>query len=100
VEAKKLSHAAIHVAAAEEKPSQAGGGGKRCTFADVLGCPGQHAPWWCGACGSIRAEERAKIIEDNRLCAFCLLHDRAEACSTKYNESKPAYGVPECHMAA
>jgi hypothetical protein len=51
--AKKLSHAAIHVAAAEEKPSQARGGGKRCTFADVLGCPGHHAPWRCGAFGSI-----------------------------------------------
>jgi hypothetical protein len=95
-EAKKLSTAAIHVATAEEKPPQVGAEGRRCTFADVLGCPGQHAPWRCGAFGSIRAEERAKIIEDNRLCAFCLLHDRAEACRTKGNKSKPACGVPEC----
>ncbi len=42
--AKKLSHATIHVTAVEEKPLQAGGGSKKCTFADVLGCPGQHAP--------------------------------------------------------
>jgi hypothetical protein len=62
----------------------------------VLGCPRQHAPWGCGAFGSIRAEERARIIEDNRLCAFCLLHDRAEACRTKTNKSKPACDVPEC----
>jgi hypothetical protein len=94
--AKKLSHAAIHVAALKEKPPQAGGGGKRCTFADVLGCPGQHAPWRCGAFESIRAEERARIIEDNRLCTFCLLHDRAVACRTRENRSKPACGVPEC----
>ncbi len=33
--ARKLSHAAIHVAAVEEKPPQVGGGGKRCTFAYV-----------------------------------------------------------------
>jgi hypothetical protein len=43
--ARKFSQAAIHVVAVEEKPPQARGGGKRCTFADVLGCPGQHAPW-------------------------------------------------------
>jgi hypothetical protein len=48
------------------------------------------------AFGSIRAEERAKIIEDSCLCAFYLLHDRAEACRTKDNKSKPACGVPEC----
>jgi hypothetical protein len=74
--AKKLSHAAIHVAAAEEKPPQAEGSDKRCIFADILRCP-EHAPWKCRAFGNIRVEERARIIEDNRLCAFCLL------CSTK-----------------
>jgi hypothetical protein len=96
VEAKKLLTAVIHVATTEDKPPQPGGEAKRCTFADVLGCPGQHASWRCGAFGSIRAEERARITEDNRLCAFCLLHDRAEACRTKTNKSKPACGVPEC----
>jgi hypothetical protein len=96
-EVKKLSTAAIHVATTEDKPPpQPSGKAKRCTFADVLGCPGQHALWRCGAFGSIRAEERARIIEDNRLCAFCLLHDRAEAFRTKTNKSKPACCVPEC----
>jgi hypothetical protein len=65
-------------------------------FTGVLGCPRQRAPWKCGAFGSIRAEERAKIIEDNRLCAFCLLHDRAVPCRTRENRSKPACGIPEC----
>jgi hypothetical protein len=94
--AKKLSHTAIHVAAVEEKPPLAGGSGKRCTFADVLGCPGHHTPWRCGAFGSIQAEERARIIEDHQLWAFCLLHDRAVACRTRENRSKPACGVPVC----
>jgi hypothetical protein len=94
--AKKLSHAAIHVTAVEEKPPQAGGSGNRCMFADVLGCPRQHAPWKCGAFGNIRAEERARIIEDNRLCPFCLLHDRAVVCRMRENRTKPACGVPEC----
>jgi hypothetical protein len=62
----------------------------------VLGCSGQHAQWLCGAFGSIKAEEQAKIIEDNKLCSFGLLHDRAEACRTKVNKFKPAYNVPEC----
>ncbi len=56
-EAKKLSTAAIHVVTTEEKPPQTGGEVKRCTFADMLGCPGQHALWRCGAFGSIQAEE-------------------------------------------
>jgi hypothetical protein len=42
--AKKPSHVAIHE---KPQPPQAGGGGKRCMFADVLGCPGQHVPWKC-----------------------------------------------------
>jgi hypothetical protein len=92
--AKKLSHAAIHVAVAEEKPPQAEGSGKRCIFADVLGCPGQHAPWKCGVFGNIRAEERARIIEDNRICAFCLLHDRAVACRARDNRTKRRAASP------
>jgi hypothetical protein len=42
------------------------------------------------------AEARARIIEDNRLCAFCMLHDRAIACRAKENKDRPACGVPEC----
>jgi hypothetical protein len=44
----------------------------------------------------MRAEERAKIIEDNRLCAFCLLLDRAIACRAKEDKNKTACVVPEC----
>ncbi len=80
-----MLNATIHVAAAERKPPQAGGSGRRCIFADVLRCSGQHPPWKYEPFGNIRAEERAKIIEDNRLWAFCLLHDRAVACRAKEN---------------
>ncbi len=94
--ARKLAQAAIHVAAAEGRPQQHGEGGKRCIFADVLGCAGQHPSWKCGHSGNIRAKEREKIIEDNRLCAFCLLYDRAMACGAKERKDKPACSVPEC----
>jgi hypothetical protein len=95
-EAKKLATAAIHVTTTDKKPATPSGDHRRCKFADVLGCPGQHAPWRCRAFGSIRLEQRARIIEDNKLCSFCLLHDRAEACRIKANKSKPACLLLEC----
>jgi hypothetical protein len=95
-EAKKLATAAILVTTTESKPADLGSNPRRCKFADVLVCPGQHAPWRCGAFGSIGPEERARIIEDNKLCSFCLLYDRAEACRIKANKSKPACNLPEC----
>ncbi len=95
-EAKKLATAAIHVATTSDKPVASSGDHRRCKFADVLGCPGQHAPWQCGAFGSIRPEERARIIEDNKLCSFCLLNDKSKECRDKVNKSKPACDAPEC----
>jgi hypothetical protein len=38
-------------------------------------------------------EAGAKIIKDNRLCPFCLLHD--EVCLAKANKSKLACDIPE-----
>jgi hypothetical protein len=94
--ARKLAHAAMHVAAAEGRPPQAGEGGRRCIFADVLRCTGRHPPWRCGRFGNIQAEERAKIIGYNQLYAFCLLHDRAIMCRAKENQDRPACSIPEC----
>jgi hypothetical protein len=52
-EAKKLATAAIHVTATESRPVDPDSNPRRCKFADVLGCPGQHAPWRCGGAGTI-----------------------------------------------
>jgi hypothetical protein len=84
------------VATTDSKPPVPGGDPKRCKFANVLGCSGLHPSWRCGAFGSIRPEERARIIKDNRMCSFCLLHGEAEACRAKANKSKPACDAPEC----
>jgi hypothetical protein len=94
--ARKLTQAAIHVTAAEEKSQQQGEGGRRCVFADVLGCSGRHPPWKCGRFGNIRPKERERIIEDNRLCAFCLLRDRSRACGAKERQVSPACNAPGC----
>ncbi len=81
---------------ADGKRPRQGDGGRRCIFADVMGCSGQHPPWHCKIFGNIRAKEREKIIEDNRLCPFCLLHDRAKACGAKERLANPACHVPGC----
>jgi hypothetical protein len=61
-----------------------------------MGCSGLHPPWQCKLFGNIRANEREKIIEDNRLCPFCLLHDRARACGAKERLANPACHILGC----
>ncbi len=48
-----------------------------------MGCPGTHPPWHCKVLGKLPAREREKIIKDNRLCPFCLLHDKDKPCGAK-----------------
>ncbi len=69
---------------------------KKYKFADVLGYAGLHLPWRCGALGDKAPEEWAKIIEDNKLCPFCLLHDRSEVCYSKVHKKKPGCMGAEC----
>jgi hypothetical protein len=79
-EARKLAVVRIHVAVAAEEQGPPGRLPKKSKFAEVLGSSGLHPPWRCGAFGDKKPEERAKIIEDNKLCTFCLLHDKREVC--------------------
>jgi hypothetical protein len=48
-----------------------------------MGCPGTHPPWHCKEFAKLPAREREKIIKDNRLCPFCLLHDKDKPCGAK-----------------
>jgi hypothetical protein len=90
------AEAAMHVAGADEKRQRPGDSGRRCIFADVMGCMGMHSPWHCKLFGRIQAREREKIIEDNRLCPFCLLHDRAKPCGARERPANLACHVPDC----
>ncbi len=63
---------------------------------DGAGCQGTHPPWHCKAFGKIQAKEREKIIEDNQLCPFCLLHDRAKPCGAKQRSVNPSCHAPHC----
>ncbi len=95
-EAKKLAQAAVHVTGADGKCHQQGDSGRRCIFVDVMGCSGLHPPWHCKLFRKKRAKEREKIIEDNRLCPFCLLHDRARTCGEKERLANPACHIHGC----
>jgi hypothetical protein len=95
-EAKKLAQASVHIAGLDGKRHRQGDSGRRCIFADVMGCQGTHPPWHCKVFGKIQAKEREKIIEDNQLCLFCLLHDKARPCGAKQRPVNPACHVPNC----
>ncbi len=95
-EAKKLAKASVHVTGLDGRGHRRGNSGRRCIFADVMGCQGAHPLWHCKVFGKIQAKEREKIIEDNQLCPFCLLHDKAKPCGAKQRPVDPACHVPNC----
>ncbi len=61
-----------------------------------MGCQGTHPPWHCKVFGKIQAKEREKIIVDNQLCPFCLLHNKARPCGAKQRPVNPACHMPNC----
>jgi hypothetical protein len=82
-EATKLAKAAVHITGVDGEQRRQGDSGRMCVFKDVMGCPGTHPPWHCKVFGKLPAREREKIIKDNRLCPFCLLHDKDKPCGAK-----------------
>jgi hypothetical protein len=95
-EVKKLAKASVHVTSLDRKRHRQGDSGRRCMFTDVMGCQGTHPPWHCKVFGKLPASERERIIEDNQLCPFCLLHDKAKPCGAKQRSVNPACHVPNC----
>jgi hypothetical protein len=82
-EATKLAKAAVHVTGIDGMRHRQGDSGRTCVFKEVMGCPGTHPPWHCKVFGKLPAREREKLIKDNRLCPFCLLHDKDKPCRAK-----------------
>jgi hypothetical protein len=60
------------------------------------GVHGRASPWLCKVFGGLPAGEREKLITDNRLCPFCLLHDKDKPCGTKEKPVPVACTVPRC----
>jgi hypothetical protein len=61
-----------------------------------MGCTGTHPPWFCRLFGKLPAKEREKLIVDNKLCPFCLLHDRDKPCGAKQKPVSVACTASGC----
>jgi hypothetical protein len=61
-----------------------------------MGCAGTHPPWFCRAFGKLPAKERERLIVDNKLCPFCLLHDKEKPCGAKQRPASVACAIPGC----
>jgi hypothetical protein len=70
--------------------------GRPCIFKEVMGCGGAHPPWLCRAFGRLPAKEREKLIVANKLCPYCLLHDKEKPCGAKQRPVSVACTIPGC----
>jgi hypothetical protein len=61
-----------------------------------MGCTASHPPWLCKVFGKLPAGEREKLIVDNRLCPFCLLHDKDRPCGARQRPVSVACGASSC----
>jgi hypothetical protein len=98
-EATKLGKpgaAAVHVTEAEGRRPRQSDKGRVCIFKGVMGCPGTHPPWFCRSFGKLPAKEREKLIVDNKLSRFCLLHDKDKPCGAKQKPASVACTAPGC----
>jgi hypothetical protein len=92
----KAGAAAVHVTGINGKRHRQGDSGRTCVFKDVMGCTGAHPPWFCKAFGKMPAKEREKLIMENRLCPFCLLHDKDKPCGAKERPVSVACAAASC----
>jgi hypothetical protein len=79
----KAGAAAVHVTGVDGKQYRQGDSGRTCVFKEVMGCSAMHPPWLCKVFGKLPSGERERLIKDNRLCPFCLLHDKDRPCRAK-----------------
>ncbi len=53
-------------------------------------------PWFCRSFGKLPAKEREKLIVDNKLCPFCLIHDKDKQCGAKQKPASVACTASGC----
>jgi hypothetical protein len=92
----KPGAAAVHVTEAEGQRPRQSDRARVCIFKGVMGCTGTHPPWFCRAFGKLPAKEREKLIVDNKLCPFCLLHDKDKQCGAKQRPASVACTASGC----
>jgi hypothetical protein len=92
----KPGAAAVHVTEVEGRRPRQGDKSRVCIFKGVMGCTGTHPPWFCRLFGKLPAKEREKLIVDNKLCPFCLLHDQDKPCGAKQKPASVACTASGC----
>ncbi len=92
----KAGAAAVHVTGVDGKRHRQGDGGRTCIFKEVMGCTAAHPPWLCKVFWNLPVGEREKLITDNRLCPFCLLHDNDKLCGAKQRPVSVACTTSGC----
>jgi hypothetical protein len=92
----KAGAAAVHVTGVDGKRHRQGDSSRTCIFKEVMGCTAAHPPWLCKVFGNLPVGEREKLITDNRLCPFCLLHDKDKPCGAKQRPVSVACTTPGC----
>jgi hypothetical protein len=92
----KAGAAAVHITGTDGKRYHQGDSGRACVFKDVMGCTTANPPWLCKVFGKLPAGEREKLITDNRLCPFCLLHDKDKPCGAKQRPVSVACAASSC----
>jgi hypothetical protein len=86
----------MHVLETVGRRAEHGEGRRACIFKGVMGCTGTHPPWFCRAFGKLPAKEREKLIVDNKLCPFCLLHDKDKPCGARQKPASVACTILGC----
>jgi hypothetical protein len=84
------------VTGVDGKRNRQGDSGRICVFKEVMGCTAAQPPWLCKVFGKLPAGEREKLITDNRLCPFCLLHDKDKPCGAKQRPVSVACTASNC----
>jgi hypothetical protein len=84
------------VTGTDGKRHRQGDSGRACIFKDVMGCKTAHPPWLCKVFRKLPAGEREKLITDNRLCPFCLLHNKDKPCGAKQRPVSVACAASSC----
>jgi hypothetical protein len=72
---KNAPPAGVHVARVDSSQAASSRTPKKCKLTELAGCTGSHPAWLYTAFRGKVPEERSKIIADNKLCPFCLLHN-------------------------
>jgi hypothetical protein len=69
---------------------------RKCRFINILNCLSAHTPWSCEVVTKLVLEERSRIILDNKICSFCLLHREDNVSYWRGTDRKAACVEPDC----